>query len=317
MYKFSGDLIDGKSAYLWLVDNSKNVNGNISICSAFLRSSIIDDLSKNFHRDASVRVMVRWQLGDLLAGASDLNSYQLCSELGWKFFISLKFHGKVFHLPSQGILVGSANATESGFGLLSNSNSEACTIVAENDSNIEFVNHLFENSIEMNDDLFEKMQAIFDQALIEKDSLDWPKEILGELTKFNGLDKKLFISECFKSNGEELLAFPSHLSQDAKSDLSLLGLVDMHPSLESVGKQFTTTKIFSLLEELLDEKGGEIYFGALTSALHDWLVEDPAPHRREVKVLVKNLYCWIASLGSDVTGLAVDRPNHSERIRKI
>jgi len=317
MFKFSGDLIDGRSAYLWLVDNSKNVTGDLSICSAFLRSSIIDDLSRNFHRDTSVRVMVRWQLGDLLAGASDLNSYQLCSELGWKFFISLNFHGKVFHLPSQGILVGSANATESGFGLLSNSNSEACTIVAENDSNIEFVNHLFDNSIEMNEHLFEKMQAIFDQALIDKNSLDWPKDILGELSKSNDLGKKLFISECFKTNGEELLAFPSHLSQDAKSDLSLLGIVDRHPSLESIGKQFTTTKIFSLLEDLLDDKGGEIYFGALTSALHDWLVEDPAPHRREVKVLVKNLYCWIASLGSDVTGLAVDRPNHSERIRKI
>jgi hypothetical protein len=317
MFQLSGHLIDGKSAYLWLVDNSKNVTGNISVCSAFLRSSIIGDLSKNFHRDASVRVMVRWQLGDLLAGASDLNSYQLCLELGWKFFISLKFHGKVFHLPSQGILVGSANATESGFGLLSNSNSEACTIVAENDSNIDFIDHLFVNSIEMNDEIFLKLRAIFDQALIDKNLLEWPNEIFGEQSILNGLDKKLFISECFKTNGEELLHFRSHLSQDAKSDLSLLGLADRHPSLESIGKKFTTTKIFSLLVDLLDEKGGEIYFGALTSALHDWLVEDPAPHRREVKVFVKNLYCWIASLGSDVTGLAVDRPNHSERIRKI
>jgi hypothetical protein len=317
MFQLSGDLIDGKSAYLWLVEKSKNVNSDISICSAFLRSSIIEVLSKNFQPEVSVRVMVRWQLGDLLAGASDLKSYELCSELGWKFFISLKFHGKVFHLPSDGILVGSANATESGFGLLSNSNSEACTIVAENDSNIKFVNHLFENSIEMNDDLFEKMQAIFDQALIDKNSHEWPKEILEELSKSDGWYKKLFISECFKTNGEELLAFPSHLSQDAKSDLSLLGLVDRHPSLESIGNKFTTTKIFSLLFDLLDESGGEIYFGALTSALHDWLVEDPAPHRREVKVLVKNLYCWIASLGSDITGMAVDRPNHSERIRKI
>jgi hypothetical protein len=317
MFQLSGDLIDGKSAYWWLVENSKSVTAGASICSAFLRSSIIDDLSKNFRRDASVRVMVRWQLGDLLAGASDLKAYELCSALGWKFFISLKFHGKVFHLPSRGILVGSANATESGFGLLSNSNSEACTIVAENESNIDFVNHLFEDSIQINDDLFEKMRSIFNQAVIDKNSIEWPNEILEEISGFNSPDNKLFISECFKTNGDELLTSPPYLSEDAKSDLSLLGLVGRNHSLDSVGKNFTKTKVFLLLVDLLDEKGGEIYFGSLTSAFHDWLVEDPAPHRREVKVLVKNLYCWIASLGSDVTGLVVDRPNHSERIRRI
>jgi hypothetical protein len=317
MFQLSGNLIDGKSAYLWLVENSKYVTGDISICSAFLRSSIIEDLSKSFNRDASVRVMVRWQLGDLLAGASDLKSYELCSEFGWKFFISLKFHGKVFHLPSQGILVGSANATESGFGLLSNSNSEACTIVADNDSNMDFVNHLFTNSVEMNHVLFKKLQTIFDHSKIDQISLEWPDEILEDLLISSEINNKLFISECFKTNGDELLSFPLNLSQDAKSDLSLLGLSDKYSSLEAVVKKFTGTKIFSLLLSLLEERGGEIYFGTLTSAMHDWLVEDPAPHRREVKVLVKNLYCWVASLGSDALGLAVDRPNHSERIRKI
>lgn len=317
MFQFSGNLIDGRSAYLWLVEKSKNVTTDISICSAFLRSSIIDDLSKEFHQDATVRVMVRWQLGDLLAGASDLKSYELCSGFGWKFYISLKFHGKVFHLPSQGILVGSANATESGFGLLPNSNSEACTIVSENNANVEFVDHLFENSIEMNDEIFNKLKIIFDQAVIDKNSVDWPADVLEELSVSNELVKQLFISECFKTDGEELLAFPSQLSQDARSDLSLLGLSDRHASIDSVAKQFTKTKIFTLLLGLLKERGGEVYFGTLSAALHDWLVEDPAPHRREVKVLVKNLYCWISNLSSLATGLAVDRPNHSERIRRI
>jgi hypothetical protein len=317
MFQLSGNLIDGRSAYLWLVEKSKAVTTDISICSAFLRSSIIEDLSKKFHQNAKVRVLVRWQLSDLLAGASDLKSYELCSGLGWKFYISLKFHGKVFHLPAQGVLVGSANATESGFGLLSNSNSEACTIVAENDSNVEFVNHLFENSIEINDELFNKLKTIFEQAVIDKNSLDWPADVLEELLVSNELAKKLFISECFKTDGEELLAFHSQLSQDARSDLSLLGLSDRHLNIESVAKQFTKTKIFTLLLGLLEERGGEVYFGTLSAALHDWLAEDPAPHRREVKVLVKNLYCWIANLSSLATGLAVDRPNHSERIRRI
>jgi hypothetical protein len=70
-----------------------------------------------------------------------------------------------------------------------------------------------------------------------------------------------------------------------------------------------------LLIDLVEKRGGEVYFGALSAALHDWLVEDPAPYRREVKVLVKNIYGWVANLSASSIGLCVDRPNHSERIR--
>ena len=38
-----------------------------------------------------------------------------------------------------------------------------------------------QNSIEMNDDLFKKMQAIFDQAVIDKNLFEWPNEILEDI----------------------------------------------------------------------------------------------------------------------------------------
>jgi hypothetical protein len=310
-------LINGKSAYSWLINNTEGINGEISICSAFLRSSIIKDLSIKFKSQSTVRVMVRWQLGDLLAGASDLESYKICVELGWKFFVCLNFHGKVFHLPPHGILVGSANATESGFGLLSNSNSEACTIVSESGSNIEFVNNLFGSAFEMNDELFAKMQDVFNQSTSDSIFHDWPVQILQQLLFVKEQTSKVFLSECFITSGQELLSFPAVFSIDAQSDLSLLGLSGHLLNVDAIARQFKKTKIFSLLERLLQMRGGEIYFGTLTSALHDWLIEDPAPHRREVKNLVKNLYTWIEGLGEDATGLTVDRPNHSERIRLI
>jgi len=323
MLRLSGELIDGKSAYSWLIDNSKNVSDEISICSAFLRSSVIKDLSAKFINKSSVRVIARWQLGDLLAGASDLESYKFCSELGWKFYVCLNFHGKVFHLPAHGILVGSANATESGFGLLSHSNLEACTIISESNSNIEFINNLFDKSIEMNDELFTKIEKIFNNSSVDMSLHEWPTQLIKELTVSNISERIIFLSECFKSNGEELLASTfsststSVLSDDARFDLSLLGLQEHQYNVDSIARGFRKTKIFLLLYMLLEEIGGEIYFGTLTAALHDWLVEDPVLHRRDVKVLVKNLYSWIARLGSNNIGLIVDRPNHSERIRLV
>lgn len=317
MFKLSGELIDGKSAYSWLIDNSENGVDRISICSAFLRSSIIKDLASKFDNKSPVRVMVRWQLGDLLAGASDLESYKYCFDLGWEFYVCLNFHGKVFHLPGHGILVGSANATESGFGLLSHSNSEACTVVSESNSNIEFINQLFSNSVKMNDELFAKLEAIYNNSSTCSNMLEWPDQIFQELSISDPSEKKLFLSECFKSNGEELLSSNAELSEDARSDLSLLGIQNHKSDVDSIARQFKKTKIFSLVHMLLKERGGEIYFGTLTAALHDWLIEDPAPHRRDVKILVKNLYCWIAGLGPNALGMVVDRPNHSERIRSI
>jgi len=314
MFPLNGNLIDGKLAYLWLTNNAPNVSGCTSICSAFLRSSIINDISPHFQLDSSVRVMARWQLGDLLAGASDLEAYKVCRRHGWKFYVCLNFHGKVFHLPPHGILVGSANATESGLGLLSSSNSEACTIVDENKSNINFITELFHHAYEVNDELFARMLSIVNQAQEGNTFIEWPDSITNILITSISYSGKLFLSECFKTNGEELLSCSSVLSLDAKLDLSLLGLSEHHLSKVSIALQFKKTKIYFLLVSLLEKCGGELYFGTLTSAMHVWLIEDPAPYRREVKVLTKNLYSWISALDKNITLLSVDRPNHSERI---
>jgi len=315
MFPLNGNLIDGKFAYLWLINNASNVSGCASICSAFLRSSIINDISPHFEPDSSVRVMARWQLGDLLAGASDLEAYKVCRRHGWKFYVCLNFHGKVFHLPPHGILVGSANATESGLGLLSNSNSEACTIVEENTFNINFIAELFHHAYEMNDELFARMLSIVIQAKEGKNFIEWPDSITNDLSTSATSSEKLLLSEFFKTNGAELLSGSSILSSDAKLDLSLLGLSQHQLGKDLIALQFKKTKIYFLLIQLLKDSGGEIYFGTLTLAVHEWLIEDPAPHRHEVKVLVKNLYVWISNLGKDYLDLIVDRPNHSERIR--
>jgi hypothetical protein len=316
MFSFSGSLIDGKTAHSWLVSNASNVTGNVSICSAFLRSSIIEDLSSRFNSGSSVRVLVRWQLGDLLAGASDLASYEASRTLGWKFYVCLNFHGKVFHLPPHGILVGSANATESGLGLSSNSNSEVCTIVEDEDSNRSFINNLFLQSVEMSDDLFEQIKVFYDQ-LQKKDleDFEWPESIVKNFQIQSDRFTGLFLSECFQSDGKELLSGGGMFSDAARSDLSLLGLSKNNISNESIAIQFKKSKIYSLLFELVERRGGEVYFGALSVALQHWLIEDPALYRKEVKVLVSNIYSWVANLNADSIGLCVDRPNYSERIR--
>ena len=67
------------------------------------------------------------------------------------------------------------------------------------------------------------------------------------------------------------------------------------------------------LLSVLAENSNELYFGELTQLLHDTLVEDPRPYRKDVKVLLINLLGWINEL--DMEEVIIDRPRHSQRLR--
>jgi hypothetical protein len=317
MFPFSGILIDGKSSYRWLVDNASKVEGVVSICSAFLRSSILEDLSWRFPQNVSVRIITRWKLSDLLDGASDLEAYDVCKKMGWEFYICTNFHGKVFAFPPFGILVGSANATSSGLGLLPNSNSEVCTVVNEIKSNKQLVENLFLSSKKMTDELYEKMKNFYHVAHQVKNIIDWPDFISNEIKPSIESEGKIFLSECLASNGEEILLFSKCNSAEAKSDASLLSLPSGQFNHREIANRFKETKIYLLLLQLLDNEGGQIYFGTLTEAIHSRLMEDPAPYRSSVIILNQNLYSWVSHLGKEYLGMQVDTPNRSQRIRLI
>ena len=79
-------------------------------------------------------------------------------------------------------------------------------------------------------------------------------------------------------------------------DLELFGLTDIKKTdLEKELKEsFLQSKIFNwLIKKLEAEENKEIYFGRLSSIIHDSLVDDPKPYRQNVKELQANLYSYI------------------------
>ena len=56
-----------------------------------------------------------------------------------------------------------------------------------------------------------------------------------------------------------------------------------------------------------------MFFGELSAKLHDALVTDPKPYRREVKQMLTNLLLLVEKL--DMEDVEIDRPNYSQRIR--
>ena len=54
-------------------------------------------------------------------------------------------------------------------------------------------------------------------------------------------------------------------------------------------------------------------FGAITEELHNALVSDPKPYRKDVKQLLANLLSMVEELQMDE--IMIDKPNFSQRVR--
>jgi hypothetical protein len=309
-FPFSGQLIDGHAAARWLVSNLKNLPSDVSICTAFLRSEALEALYPSGQQSTRGRILARWRLGDLLSGASDFGAYRLANRLGFSFYIRPDFHGKVFSIPGCGIIVGSANATLSGFGFREVSNSEVCTLVPDSKFNQVLLDQIFEGAIEMTDSLFEEMTSFVANEVVTKANIkEWPSQLIQETLKpeFSG---RLLLSQCFVSvPWVDKTGTFSNLDQQ---DMLLLGVAKDTLTRAEIECAFKSTRMFDWLVHTLKSRNGEMYFGSLTETLHNTLLDDPIVYRRDVKILLQTLLEWCELL--DGVGVVIDRPGYSQRV---
>jgi hypothetical protein len=310
-FPFVGQLTNGEAAYRWLKFMACDSASSVSICSAFLRSEALRAVYFNCQNHSYGRILSRWRLSDLVSGSSDLDAYLLAKQLGLAFYVKQDFHGKVFSVPNKGIIVGSANSTLSGFGLKEFANSEVCTLVPSSEANHLFVDQLFYDAVEMNDDLFKDLSSfVKDSGIRALDQLEWPKELKERLflPEFSG---RILLSECLSSipfsNGQGGFVIPD------EKDVYLLGLRTNQIDIASLRVVFKSTRIFRWLSHTLMAAKGDIYFGSLSAMLHNALLDDPAVYRRDVKGILQTLLKWCQLL--EIDSLVMDRPNHSQRIR--
>lgn len=310
-YPFSGQLLDGKQAARWLIDALSLAKQPVALCSAFLRSDALQAIFPQNRARIQGRILVRWQLGDLQVGASDLEAYRVAMRLGLDFHIRLDFHGKVFSVPDVGAVVGSANATFAGFGMKGVANAEICTLVPALASNLSLIDGLFQSATRIDDELYEEIgDALRLAPTGGSEFKQWPKELMRKLQPPVCVSH-LFTSECLSSspilNEAGLWIVPKERDRD------LLGLLDAPIKIGSLTAAFMSLKIYHWLEESLARSAGELYFGSLSVALHNALLDDPGIYRRDVKDMLQVLLAWCALLVD--CGMEVDQPNHSQRIR--
>jgi hypothetical protein len=75
---------------------------------------------------------------------------------------------------------------------------------------------------------------------------------------------------------------------------------------------FKKSKCYKWLVRVLRENNNEMFFGSLTAQLHDCIVNDPKPYRKEVKIYLANMLSLIELL--NIETIQIDRPNYSQRV---
>ena len=81
--------------------------------------------------------------------------------------------------------------------------------------------------------------------------------------------------------------------------------------------RFQNSRIYHwLVNQINEQENKELYFGNLSSIIHNSLLDDPKPYRKNVKELQANLYTYVKFFLEDY--IIIDVPyEKSERLRLI
>lgn len=288
-----------------IIDEVSRASDNLQIISAFCKLPAIKFLDENIsHPIKNKKLMVRFLLSDILHGATDFELFDYCKANGWQMYVRFDLHAKTYIFDRKRCILGSANLTTKGLGLSLHGNYELSSFADVDDVDLRKIDGLFDNAILMTDELYETMKLEYQEAKKAAStaiSSKWSSIIEN---RFNPKIDLLFTYD-----------FPTTAAPDFDdiSTFEFLGLGYI-PSIDNVRQAFRWSKAFLWLYNYVSSCPNKTsYFGGVTAALHNALINDPKPYRKEVKDLLSNMLNWIAAL--EIDDIIVDIPNFSQRIR--
>ena len=294
----------------------KNSKKSVVVLSAYITSTGIKWLEEQLlNKNIKCTVVTRWNKKDLAQGSSDLNCYDLAKKNNWHFKVLEDLHAKVMLVDDEILFLGSPNLTGAGMSLIPVANKEIGIKIKPIDKDLHTINQLVEDAAEVNDEIIEELKKWLKTVpKIEKPKIpDFP-----EIVKENFKEKfnKLWVHNFPWAKAEELINL-KNINENIKHDLDLFGLNKDSLNNQLIKKNLMNSKIYYwLINQIKKQENEEIYFGNLSSIIHNSLLDDPKPYRKDIKELQANLYTYIKSFLSDK--ISIDIPyEKSERLKLI
>lgn len=277
---------------------------SVRLISAFCKLDALKKMEAHINPVVSdKRILVRFRLLDIVSGATDFDILNYCMSCGWKVHIRFDLHAKTYIVDNSRGITGSANMTSSGLDMNGAGNYEMASFVKIEHGDIQKIKNLFDNSIAVTEKIIKTLKEQYELAknntMINK-NLEWSSEIKNLA---NTKVKTLFSYD---------LPDSENINFRSGDRIDFLDFIT-DGNIETVKNVFMSSNCYKWLFNILVENNGSIFFGELTQKLHDSIVEEPKPYRKNIKQMLSNLLNWIQELKID--NIIIDRPNHSQRIR--
>ena len=297
----------------------ENSTKSVIILSAYVKTVGVKWLKEKIgEKNIRCTIVTRWNNGDLAQGSSDLECYHLAKANGWTFKVLQDLHAKVMLVDENILFVGSPNLTGRGMSLVPVANEEIGIKVQALEEDLKIINQLVDAAALVDDKIIKELvEWQKNLPKIEKPKIpSFPKIVNDSFKeKFN----KLWVNNFPWANIDYLLNNSEKKEDNIIHDLDLFGLTNINKvDLEKELKEsFLQSKIFNwLIEKLEAEENKEIYFGRLSSIIHDGLVDDPKPYRQDVKLLQANFYSYIKHFKPSNLDHSIPK-TRSERLKLI
>lgn len=273
---------------------------SVQIITAYCKENAIKQLNSCISNQVTEkRVMLRFRLDDIVKGSTDFSAVDFCRCHGWKVYIRFDLHAKTYIVDGKRGFIGSANATNTGLSLVAHGNMEMGTLIDIDEIDMEKIEALYTDAVLVDEDLYMKLKEQyqnFEVCNVEK-QYGWSEEIR---KLFNPKITTLFSYELPDKNSVQTGEYISFLDLQYNDDLAY------------VKDAFRWSNAYLWLLNVLKENDGCMYFGAISEKLHNSLVSDPKPYRKDVKQLLANLLSMIEIFNMDE--IVIDRPNYSQRV---
>lgn len=282
----------------------QSAQNSVRIVSAYCKKQVLEKLDSHISNSVSKKqLLLRFQLADILLGSTDFEVLEYCLNAGWQVFIRFDLHAKTYIIDNVRGIVGSANMTGSGLNLTDNGNYEMAVVVPLENSDIVKIDNLFNDAVLITPAILVKMKEDLEKAKsnsqnVEKQS--WSSAILDLFVPT--------ISTLFSHELPESKDLPSQKGE-------YIQFLDcrFNEDFYELKEKFRWSNAYLWLLQVLRKNDCCMYFGQLSAELHNTLVSDPKPFRKDVKIRLSNLLGWCENLS--MPEIKIDIPNHSQRIR--
>lgn len=299
-------ILDENQARLALERALGTAQKTLIIFSAFVKSKAFEWLVPQvIEKHLKVKIMARWDINDLLSGVSDLSIYERCKELNWEFRVNTALHSKLYLIDSSIGYLGSNNLTGAGLGLNTNNNIEFSTEIRPNMDDLQKIDKYLNSSTLMNDELYEEIKQFVEDNKTTKERIKWPDSIMDKL----------------KTNTDYLWVDNFPLSNPLKDDFyeefhrdeKIFANIAFDDK-ETLKDAFMSSHVTQWIMKHLNEQEEKVlFFGSLSALIHNSLLNDPKPYRKEIKDLIANFFAWVQYL--ELKELIVEQPNHSQCLK--